>query len=433
MNETVDPAKTRVAEPTSAPMQPVAAPQRRRRWPRFLVALLLAVVAFIAFERWEKLAPGTVDATKTPEKAGPPPQTIRAANAERGDMPITIEALGTVTPLATVTVKTQIAGRLMSFGFQEGQHVKAGDFIAQIDSRPYEAALAQAQAQLAKDTSTHNQAQANLARYQTLNRQDSIARQQVDDQVFLVAQTKATIGVDQAQIDTANLNLTYTRIVSPIAGRVGLRLVDAGNYVQPSDAAGLAVITQLDPISVVFNTPEDNLPRIAPRMAAGAQLPVTAFDRANVKSLATGVLATYDNQVDTTTGTFKLRASFANPDNALFPSQFVNVRLLVDTIRNATLVPNAAVQIGQSGPFVYVVKGGATVEVRQVKTGASDSQRTVISDGLETGESVVVDGIDRLRDGAAVRIAGAKPDAGGADSGGAQKSHHRRDKGAAAP
>ena len=427
MNETVDPAKTRVAEPLRPALAP---PRRKRRWPKLLAALVLALVAFLAFERWEKLAPGTVESKKTAEKDAPPAQTIRAADAEKGHMPINIEALGTVMPLATITIKTQISGKLMNYGFQEGQLVKAGDFIAQIDPRPYEAALAQAQAQLAKDTATYNQAVADLARYQTLNRQDSIARQQVDDQVFLVAQTKATIGVDQAQIDTAKLNLTYTKIVSPISGRVGLRLVDPGNYVQPSDSSGLVVITELDPISIIFNTPEDNLPRVAPRMAAGAQLPVTALDRANVKTLATGTLTTYDNQVDTTTGTFKLRAAFANPDGALFPSQFVNVRLLVDTVKDAVLVPNAAVQIGQSGPFVYVVKDGKTVEVRQIKTGAADSQHTVITQGLQAGESVVVDGVDRLRDGAAVRMAGAKPDPNATDDAAGAKHHRKRDKGA---
>ena len=417
MNETVDPATTRVAEPTPAPVQPQDSPPRRkRRWPRWLAALILAVIAFVAFERWEKLAPGTVDATKPAGKTGAPPQTVRAASAARGDMPITIDALGAVTPLATITVKTQIAGKLMSVGFQEGQIVKTGDLIAQIDPRPYEAALAQAQAQLAKDTATYNQAVADLARYQTLNRQDSIAKQQVDDQVFLVASDKAAIAVDQAQIDTAKLNLSYTRILSPINGRVGLRLVDPGNYVQPSDTSGLVVITQLDPISVDFNTPEDNLPKITPRVAAGAKLPVTAFDRANVKSLATGELAAYDNQVDTSTGTVKMRASFANPDNVLFPSQFVNVRVLVDTLKNVVLAPNAALQLGQSGPFVYVVKDGKTVEVRNVKTGAADTTRTVIEQGLEAGESVVIDGVDRLRDGAEIRLVGAKPGAAGGDA-----------------
>jgi len=425
MNETVDPAKTRVVEPIKAPVQPVGSPPRRkRRWRRWLAALVLAVIAFVAFERWEKLGPDTVDANKPAGKPAVPPQTIRAASAERGDMPITIDALGAVTPLATITIKTQIAGKLMSVGFQEGQLVKTGDVIAQIDSRPYEAALAQAQAQLAKDTATYNQAVADLARYQTLSKQDSIARQQVDDQVYLVASDKAAIGVDQAQIDTAKLNLNYTRILSPINGRVGLRQVDPGNYVQPSDANGLVVITQLDPITVNFNTPEDNLPKIAPRVAAGAKLPVTAYDRANVKTLATGELTTYDNLVDTTTGTVKMRATFANPDDVLFPSQFVNVRLLVDTQKNVVLVPNAAVQLGQSGPFVYVVKDGKTVEVRKVKTGAADNVHTVIDTGLEAGESVVIDGVDRLRDGAAIRLVGAKPDAAGAEA----PRKHKRDQ-----
>jgi multidrug efflux system membrane fusion protein len=429
MNETVDPATTRVVEPTPAPVGPVTAPPRpKRRWTRWLAAIALAVVAFVGFERWEKLAPGTVEANKPAGKPATPPQTIRAASAERGDMPITIDALGAVTPLATITIKTQISGKLMSVGFEEGQLVKTGDLIAQIDPRPYEAALAQAQAQIAKDTAAYQQAQADLARYQTLNRQDSIAKQQVDDQVFLVAQDKAAVGVDQAQIDTAKLNLGYTRIVSPINGRVGLRLVDPGNYVQPSDATGLVVITQLDPITVDFNTPEDNLPRIAPRVAAGAKLPVTAFDRANVKTLATGELTTYDNQVDTTTGTVKMRASFANPDNALFPSQFVNVRLLVDTQKNVVLVPNAAVQLGQSGPFVYVVKDGKTVEVRKIKTGAADGQHTVVEQGLEAGESVVIDGVDRLRDGAAIRLVGAAPTATDGDGAAPHQHRHKRDQ-----
>jgi multidrug efflux system membrane fusion protein len=439
MNETVDPATTRVVEPIRAPVQPpvqplAPPPPPKRRWRRWLAALVLAVIAFVAFERWEQLAPGTVDATKPAGKTAVPPQTIRAASAERGDMPIVIDALGAVTPLATITVKTQISGKLMSVGFQEGQIVKIGDLIAQIDSRPYEAALAQAQAQLAKDTATYNQAVADLARYQLLNKQDSIARQQVDDQVYLVASDKAAIAVDQAQIDTAKLNLGYTRIVSPINGRVGLRLVDPGNYVQPSDASGLVVITQLDPITVDFNTPEDNLPRIAPRVAAGVKLPVTAYDRANVKMLAAGELTTYDNQIDTTTGTVKMRASFTNPDNALFPSQFVNVRLLVNTLKDVVLVPNAAVQLGQSGPFVYVVKDGKTVEVRKIKTSAADNVHTVIETGLEAGESVVIDGVDRLRDGAEIRLVGAKPpDTGAAGGAGEHKHGHKKDGGGATP
>jgi multidrug efflux system membrane fusion protein len=420
MNENVDPAVMREVRPTRYPTPRVApAPRKRRTGLKLLGAILLAVAAILAWERWEQLAPGTVDDKKPAEKAGPPPQTIRAAGAERGDMPITIDALGTVTPLATVTVHTQISGRLMSVGFTEGQLVKVGDFLDQIDPRPYEAALAQAQGQLAKDTALLQQAQADLARYITLTKQDSIARQQVEDQQFLVTQDKAAIQSDQAQIDTAKLNIGYTHIVSPINGRVGLRLIDAGNFVQPTDSTGLVVITQLDPISVVFTTPEDNLPRITARLNSGAKLQATAFDRANVQQLAVGELTSFDNEIDTTTGTFKLRATFANPDNVLFPSQFVNVRLLVDTLKNVVLVPNAAVQLGQSGPFVYVVKDEASVEVRKVKSGPSDSAHTVIESGLNPGESVVIDGVDRLRDGAAVRLVSAKTAAGDAPAGGA--------------
>ena len=212
----------------------------------------------VGWQYFEKIAPSTTEGGRP---AGPPAQTVRAAAAFKGDMPVTIDSLGAVTPFATVTVKTQIAGRIMQVGFQEGQMVKEGDFLAQIDPRPYEAALALAQAQLAKDTALHAQAQADLARYETLSKQDSIARQQVDDQVFLVAQDKAAMASDQAQIDTAKLNIAYCHIVSPVNGRVGLRLVDPGNYVQPSDATGIVVITQIDPISVIFSTPEDNLPR----------------------------------------------------------------------------------------------------------------------------------------------------------------------------
>ena len=431
MNENVDPAQMREVRPTRFPDAPPIAPPRKRRGLRLLVALVLAIMTLFAFERWEKLAPGTIEAKK-PEKAGPPPQTIRAAAAERGQMPITLDALGTVTPLATVTIRSQISGKLMSVGFKEGQLVKAGDFLAQVDSRPYEAALAQAQGQLAKDTSLLQQAQANLARFQTLNRQDSIAKQQVDDQAFLVAQDKAAIASDNAQIDTARLNIAYTRIVSPIAGRVGLRLVDPGNYVQSSDASGIVVVTQIDPISVVFSTAEDNLPRIGARLATGAELPVTAFDRANVQTLGVGQLTTFDNQIDTTTGTFKLRASFANPDNAFFPNQFVNVRLLIDTLADVVLVPNAAVQLGQNGPFVYVVKDGRTVEARPIKTGAADAAHTVIATGLAAGESVVVDGVDRLKDGAEIRLAGARP-ADTAPGGEAPKPERKHRKSGASP
>jgi multidrug efflux system membrane fusion protein len=312
-----------------------------------------------------------------------------------------------------VTVRTQIAGNLQQIGFEEGQIVKAGDFLAQIDSRPYQATLAQAQGQLAKDTALHAQAEADLARFQILGKQDSIATQQIDDQKFLVAQDKAAMASDQAQIDAANLNITYCRIVAPVSGRVGLRQVDQGNYVQASDATGIVVITQIQPISVIFSTPEDNLPQIAARMKSGAILPVTAFDRANVKQLAVGSVTTTDNQIDTTTGTFKLRASFDNQDGALFPNQFVNARVLVDTLSGAVVVPNAAVQLGPAGNFAYVVKDDNTVTVRNIKIGPADATRTSIASGLAVGEKVVIDGADRLREGAKVTVRN-NPSAGAA-------------------
>src|SRR5271155_3310021 len=427
MNEKVDldtvadarpahlPVHSPMPSPVTAPAPPPPAP-KRNRLARIAVVLGIALALIAGGLYYEKIGTSTLDASRPAEPKGPPPQTVRAAEAVSGDMPITIDALGTVTPLATVTVKTQIAGKLMQVGFTEGQMVKEGDFLEQIDPRPFEATLAQAQGQLAKDTSLYQQAQSDLARYMTLSKQDSIAHQQVDDQTFLVAQDKAAMASDQAMIDAAKLNIYYCHIVSPITGRVGLRLADAGNYVQTTDPTGLVVITQLDPISVVFSTPEDNLPRITRRFNSGVSLPVTALDRSNVEKLATGTLTTFDNEIDTTTGTFKLRATFANPDNALFPSQFVNARLLVDTVTGAVVVPNAAIQLGSTGSFVYVVKDDSTVTVRKIVPGAADATRTVVTNGLAVGGKVVIDGGDRLRQGSKVKLASAKAAAGaGAD------------------
>ena len=322
-------------------------------------------------------------------------------------MPVSLSQLGTVTPLATVTVKTQISGYLVQVGFREGQMVNKGDFLAQIDPRPYQVALEQAQAQLAKDQALLKNAQVDLQRYNTLVAQNSIAKQTRDTQVSLVAQDEATIKADQAQIDVQKLNLTYCRIISPVTGRVGLRQVDAGNYVQTSDPNGIVVVTQLQPISVIFTLPEDNLPEVMKRVRAGAVLPVTAYDRTGATELASGKLDTVDNQIDTTTGTVKMRAIFDNDQLALFPNQFVNVKLLVNTLHDADIVPNSAVQRGAPGTFVYIVKPEKTVAVQKVKLGPSDGQRIAILSGLEPGESVVTDGADRLRDGAKVTIAQA--------------------------
>ena len=430
MNENVDPQQV----DAPSPVKPAAPAPPRRRFARLVWAVVLVVAALLAWRYWPSGAPAPDAQSQT--ASGGPPQTVRDAPATLGDMPITIDALGAVTPLATITVKTQISGRLMEVGFQEGQMVKQGDFLAQIDSRPYEAALALAQAQLAKDSALFDQAQADLARYQTLEKQDSIARQQVEDQQFAVAQDKAAIAADQAQIDTAKLNIAYCRIVAPVSGRVGLRLVDPGNYLQPSDTTGIVVIAEIDPISVLFSTAEDNLPPIAARMKSGAELTVVAYDRTNSKALATGTVSTFDNQIDLTTGTFKLRAQFDNPDGVLFPNQFVNIKLLVDTMSGATLAPNAAIQIGASGGFVYVVKADSTVAVRKVTTGPADAKNTVILSGLTAGETVVVDGVDRLRDGAkvVVRNGGGAAASAPADASGAGQRHKRsQDQGAATP
>jgi membrane fusion protein, multidrug efflux system len=452
MNEALKPDVAERAAPTIPATPPgrlepeAPSPSKSPRWRRMLVRigliLALAAAAVFAWQKIEKVensAPSTAEGQNA-GRAGQPPQTVRVAPVMLGDMPITIDALGTVTPFETVTIRTQIAGNLMTVAFTEGQIVKKGDFLAQIDPRPYEASLAQAQGQLAKDQALLGQAQSDLSRYEALSKQDSISKQQVADQEALVAQDKAAIITDQAQVQTAQLNVDYTHIVSPITGRVGLRLVDPGNYLQPSDATGIVVITQIDPISVVFSTPEDNLPRIGARLNAGAKLPVTVFDRANVNQLATGTLTTYDSQVDVTTGTIKMRATFDNPNGVLFPQQFVNVLLLVDTLTGVALAPNAAVQVGPSGNFVYLLNADSTVSKRDVVTGPSDGKRTTITSGLASGDKVVIDGVDRLREGAKVMIAeaapgtaegqGRQPNGAGAGAGGdAQGRHHRHGQG----
>jgi multidrug efflux system membrane fusion protein len=309
-----------------------------------------------------------------------------------------------VTPLANVTVKTQINGYLTAVGFTEGQNVKVGDFLAQIDPRPYQVALEQAQGALAKDQAQLQQAQADLKRFEILSRQDSISQQQADDQRFLVAQFQGAIVTDQALIDSAKLNLTYCHIVSPVAGRVGLRQVDAGNYVQTSDANGIVVVTQEEPISVIFTVTEDNLPAVMKQVHAGATLQVQAYDRTNSNLLGTGTLSSVDNQINTTTGTVNMRAQFPNADENLFPNQFVNARLLVDTLHNVVRVPVPAVQLGAPGTYVYVINQNSTVSVRPVKLGATDGKETQVISGLSAGEKVVTDGTDRLRDGQKVTI-----------------------------
>jgi multidrug efflux system membrane fusion protein len=409
MNEALKPDD--VTQRSAPATVETARPRRRSLFLRIAIVAALAVAAVFAWQKFEHGEPSTQEG-ENGGKHGQPPQTVRVAPVTLGDMPLTIDALGTVTPFETVTVKTQIAGNLQEVGFTEGEIVHKGDFLVQIDPRPYEAALSQAQGQLAKDQALLGQAQSDLARYQQLAKQDSISQQQVADQIALVAQDKAAIATDQAMVKTAELNVAYTHIVSPITGRVGLRLVDPGNYLQPSDATGIVVITQIDPISVVFTTPESNLPRISGRLNSGAQLNVTVLDRDNVSALATGTLTTYDSQIDVTTGTIRMRATFANPNAVLFPQQFVNVRLLVDTMTGATLAPNAAIQLGASGNFVYLLNDDSTVSKRDIVTGPGNGKLTVIASGLKAGDKVVIDGVDRLRDGAKVKVVDSPASAG---------------------
>jgi membrane fusion protein, multidrug efflux system len=398
------PERVRIDDDIMRPAPPGEVLRRRPRLRPYLWLLLIVAVVGATVWYFPRPEPQPKNGGRPPAGA---PVPVGAAPVEKGDMPVTLSQLGTVTPLAMVTVKTQISGYLMQVAFQEGQMVNKGDFLAQIDPRPYQVALEQAEAQLAKDQALLKNAQLDLQRYNTLVAQNSIAKQTRDTQVSLVAQYEATVQADQAQIDAQKLNLTYCRIVSPVTGRVGLRQVDAGNYVQTSDANGIVVVTQLQPISVIFTLPEDNLPSVMSRVRTGAVLAVTAYDRTGSTELAQGKLDTVDNQIDTTTGTVKLRAIFDNNQESLFPNQFVNIKLLVNTLHDADLVPNSAIQRGAPGTFVYVVKPDHTVAVQKVKLGPTDGQRIAILSGLQPGENVVVEGTDRLRDGAKVTLASA--------------------------
>jgi membrane fusion protein, multidrug efflux system len=301
-----------------------------------------------------------------------------------------------------VTIKSQISGYLTTVAYQEGQAVKKGDLLAQIDDRSYQLALKNAEGTLARDQAALVSAELDLKRYQDLVKTNAISRQQLDQQVATVDQDKANILSDQAQIETQKLNIVYCHIVAPVDGKVGLRLVDPGNYVTPGDATGLVVITQFQPITVIFPIAEDNLPPITKRLKEAKALPVTAFDRSNTNKLGTGELKTLDNQIDTTTGTLKLRAEFANTDDALFPNQFVNVTLLVDTLKGATVIPTAGVQRGAPGTFVYLLNPDQTVTVKPVKLGPSNGDRVAVVSGLSPGDRIVIDGADKLRSGAEV-------------------------------
>jgi len=378
-----------------------------------LLALLIVVAvaggAYYYYWHTSPAAPAPAAATKGGRGPGGPIPVV-AAPAAQGDVDVIVNGLGTVTPLRTVTVKSRVDGELMRVLFAEGQLVKEGELLAEIDPRPFQVQLAQAQGQLARDRALLENARLDLERYRTLFKQDSIAKQQVDTQASLVRQYEGAVAVDASQIESAKLQLAYSRISAPISGRIGLRLVDPGNIVRSGDANGLVVITQLQPVAVLFTVPQDLLPAVLKRIQSGDQIAVEAWDRDQKAKLAEGALASADNQVDPQTGTVKLKAQFANDDGGLFPNQFVNVRMKLDTLRDAIVVPSAAVQRGAQGMFVYVVQPDRTVALRTVKLGPLDGQRQAITEGLAPGDLVVTDGTDRLRPGAQVDVAAARPE-----------------------
>jgi multidrug efflux system membrane fusion protein len=356
-----------------------------------------------------------------PAARGVPPQVIDVARATTGDMPEMLAELGTVTPNATVTVLPQLSGYLTEVGYQEGQDVERGQFLAQIDPRQFEIDLRQSQAQLIKDRAALAQARSDLARFEELRAKKAIAEQLVADQEFLVKQDEAQVKLDQAAVAQFKLDLIYCHITAPVAGRVGLRLVDPGNFVTASSSPGIVVITTMKPTTVEFTVAQNDLGRVLQRFNAGAKLPVTAYSSDNTRLIATGTLYAIGNQMTTSTGTVTLRATFPNEDESLFPSEFVNIQMLVDTLHQAVLVPTPAVLSGAPGDYVYLVNADHTVSVRKITLGPSDGTNTAILSGLAAGDTVVIDGTDRLNDGAKINIAGAKPAAAESGSNPAKK------------
>jgi multidrug efflux system membrane fusion protein len=369
-----------------------------QRWRTWLVVLAVAIIGIYYLS-----GRNSTDST-VPASVAHPIVPVAAVPAKLGDLKQYISAIGTVTPYNTVTVKSRVDGQLDKVNFTEGQIVKAGDLLAEIDPRPYQVELTQAQGTLAKDLANLENNKILYARDKELYDQKIIARQDLDNQQALVGQFAGSIESDKGAVDNAKLQLTYSRITSPITGRVGLRLVDPGNIIHATDATGLVVITQLQPIAVDFSIPEDDLPQLETAMKADPQLPVTAYDRDLKHKLAEGTLLTTDNQIDQSTGTIKLKASFPNDDNALFPNQFVNAKLLVNTIPDAILIPAAGLQRSQQGSFVYVVKPDKTVEMRPVTVGATQGDVIAISKGLAADEMVVTDGVDKLQQGSHVSV-----------------------------
>jgi membrane fusion protein, multidrug efflux system len=395
-----------ILEDIEPPPPPAEAPppvvQRRRPRRRTLVIVLLVLVigisGFVMLERRQK---GTVAAAKSPSQ--PPGVAITTAVAEQGSIGVYINALGSVAPVSTVIVKSRVDGQLMSVNYREGQMVKQGDLLAEIDPRPFQAQLEQAEGQYQRDKALLENANIDLNRYQVAYSKNAIPKQQLDTQLATVHQYEGVVNIDQGQIDNARVQLAYCRIASPITGRVGLRQVDPGNIVHAADTNGMLVITQLQPINVLFSVAEDYLPEIRQQLRRGSRLTVDAFDRTQQTKISSGALLTFDNEIDTTTGTIKLKAVFPNGDNALFPNQFVNARLLVATQRGVILVPSAAIQRNAQDSFVYVVKPDQTVAMQTVSAGTTDGNVTAVQ-GLNAGDVIAIDGFDKLQNGSKISV-----------------------------
>ncbi|GAB6126254.1 MdtA/MuxA family multidrug efflux RND transporter periplasmic adaptor subunit [Humidesulfovibrio idahonensis] len=389
---------------------PLPVASRKTKW--LLLALVALCLAAGGGAYWYKAA---ANAAKQAANGKNRPLPVVVAEAKTQDVEVFLSSLGTVTPQSTVTVRSRVDGQLMQVLFREGQMVKAGDLLLVIDSRPFQVQLAQADGQLRRDRALLENARMDLKRYAELMAQGAIARQQYDTQQSLVHQYEGTVAADKATADSARLQITYSRITAPVSGQVGLRQVDPGNMVHASDANGLLVVNQIAPINVVFTLPEDQLPKVMDKLRTGEKLRVDAYDREQTKKLAQGELFSLDNQIDTSTGTVKLKATFANTKGELYPNQFVNAKLLLEVLKDAIVVPAAAVQRGQQGTYLYVVSPEGVANARNVSVGESGDGQSVILKGLALGEKVVVDGADRLRDGSPVEIklpGGKKPEAG---------------------
>ena len=396
----MDPDKKKVHEAPSTPPPSGSGPlrTRRRRW---LAAAAVGLVVIVVWRHAKAAKDGAAAAKKAAAGQTVP---VAVAAATRGEIPVYLDGLGSVAAYYTVNLHSRVDGQLMTVLAHEGQFVKQGDILAEIDPRPFQAQLEQAQGQLAKDQALLTNAKLDLERYKTLVEDKAIPRQQYDTQVATLAQYEGTVKADQANVAAARLNVTYAKVTAPISGRVGLRQVDPGNIIHANDLNGMFVITQLQPIAVIFTLPEDALPAVLQKLHGGSKLPVETFNRDKTKKLATGALLTVDNEIDPNSGTAKLKALFDNKDEALFPNQFVNVRLLLETRRDQVLIPSAALQRGAQGQFVYVASPDGTAQMRPVKLGPVDGDNTSVESGVEAGESVVVDGAEKLQPGAKLQI-----------------------------